>query len=74
MQLDKFCQNIITNSDFKAKPVRKKSKMTFQQIIELAIEAYAELSGMSVHEVALACRDFDSQTAKNVRLLIAASK
>jgi hypothetical protein len=48
--------------------------MSVQQIIQMAIEAYAEISGMTVNEVALECRDFDSQTANNVRLLMIAAK
>lgn len=44
----------------------------FQNQLEAAIATYAELSGMTVADVAARCADFDSQTAKNVMLLMAA--
>lgn len=48
--------------------------MTFEQVLKMAIEAYAQLDGRSVKEIAEECKDFTSQTAKNVFLLISATR
>lgn len=45
----------------------------FEQVMRMAIETYAELSGESFEEIAKQCQDYDSQTAKNVRLLMFAA-
>lgn len=48
--------------------------MSAQAMLKMAVEAYAEISGMSVSDVAKACLDIESQTAKNVIFLIEAAQ
>ncbi len=48
--------------------------MKFETVLKMAIEAYAKLDGRTVKEIAEECRNFESQTAKNVFLLISATR
>jgi len=48
--------------------------MKFEQVIKMAIEAYAKLDGRPAKEIAEECKNFESQTAKNVFLLISATR
>jgi len=48
--------------------------MKFEQVLKMAIETYAQLDGRSVKEIAEECKDFTSQTAKNIFLLISATR
>ncbi|HGV0794660.1 TPA: hypothetical protein ACNBW6_003883 [Escherichia coli] len=42
----------------------------FENILKMAIETYSELSGISKEEIIKECQDFESQTSKNVQLLM----
>lgn len=48
--------------------------MNVSEMLRLAVATYAEISGMSIADVAFECLDINSQTAKNVILLIEAAK
>ncbi len=48
--------------------------MTFETLLKMAIETYAELTGRTFKDVAEECRDMTSQTAKNVSLLMFAAR
>lgn len=45
----------------------------FDEVLKAAIETYAEISGMSIKDIVNECSDFESQTAKNVQLLMFAA-
>ncbi len=47
---------------------------TFAKQMNEAIATYAELSGSTFAKVAAACADLDSQTARNVSLLMFAAR
>jgi hypothetical protein len=53
---------------------RQEASMKFETVLKMAIEAYAKLDGRTVKEIAEECRNFESQTAKNVFLLISATR
>ena len=48
--------------------------MQFEQVLKMAIETYAKLDGRSVKEIAEEAKNFESQTAKNIFLLISATR
>lgn len=45
----------------------------FDEVLQMAIEQYAELSGETVDSIVRQCQDFNSQTAKNVQMLMFAA-
>lgn len=45
----------------------------FDAVLKMAIETYAEISGEPIEKIIDECQDFNSQTAKNVQMLMFAA-
>lgn len=42
----------------------------FENVLHMAIQTYSEISGLSKEEIIKECQDFNSQTSKNIQMLM----